>query len=110
MHNTRIHFYHTLTLTSINTVIVNRHIAVAQTMAALNENHNKIINTKDSKHKDLINRHKMSHEKSLNTLSKKSERKDIGTEKEVNDAKKVYLKESSNTIMELAKQSKILTS
>ena len=110
MHNTQLHFEHTPKLTSFNIVNLNLQLAVAQTTAVLNENHNKIINKKDSKHKDLMNRHKTYHEKSLNAWSKKAEKIAIATEKEVNEAEKANKKEWSETVMKLTKQRKHLVS
>ena len=91
------------------------------TTAVLNENHNKIINKKDSKHKDLMNRHKTYHEKSLNAWSKKAEKIAIATENEVKEVEKAKKKEWSDTekankeewsetIMKLTKQRKPLIS
>ena len=57
-----------------------------------------------------MNRHKTSHEKSLNAWSKKAEKIAIATEKEVNEAEKAKKKEWSDTIMKLTNQSKHLIS
>ena len=110
MHSTQISFDRTLKLTFFNIVIVHLQFAVAQTTAKLNENHNKKMNKNDSKHKDVMNRHIMSHKKSLKALAKQSEKKANTTVREVNNEKKRYQKESSDTIMELTQQSKQLIS